>query len=343
MADPQPPADPENPAAPEAAADVQDPVPQQSPVDPQLPANSNYVFVAAPVDLAHLKALLASIESTDDVNAFNELFPTNSWVTHVYSAIQTDPETEISTNGYVILYEAPPFGTPPDAPSRVQAVAVEGADDSQMALNAAALVGSSELIGYEDFDASTRVVIFRVSDATVPPVPVPGRLSWETSDHPERRNWSMRLTSLVGQSKTKLDQGNPNAFIAGYSGLSNPMQVKFWAEMLVAIAKFESAWKPTDVYHESFGVNSVGLLQLSFQDGANYHLTPPIGSEEGLKDPLLNLTWGAAIFSRWLARDKVVASGSGDASRGSARYWSTMRTGHKVEFIKALTKKNVGL
>ncbi|HEY3837910.1 MAG TPA: transglycosylase SLT domain-containing protein [Bryobacteraceae bacterium] len=330
MANPQPPAGAPNPAPP------------TTPDTSWLPAGSNYIFVAAPVTPAQLKTLIDSIESDADDNPVNDEYPTNQWVYHVYSAIQTDPATNVDTKGYVVLYGAPPSGGGPAA----QVAPVTGVDDAAKAAAAALAVGrGNELIGYEDFAGPARVVIFRVSTATVPPVGTPTSLSWNMSDHPERQDWTTKLLSLVTQGKAKLDQGNPNSFISGYNGLAAPMQIKFWAEMLVAIARFESSWKSTDVFRESFGVNSVGLLQLSYQDQANYHLTPTIPDENGLKDPILNLTWGVAIFSYWLAKDGVVASGSGSSSRGSARYWSTMRTGtgHYVEMIKTLTKQNVGL
>jgi hypothetical protein len=86
-------------------------------------------------------------------------------------------------------------------------------------------------------------------------------------------------------------------------------------------------------------------LQLSLQDQDNHRLSPRISREAELQEPLLNLAWGVTIFTKLVAKDGVVASGSGSNSRGAARYWSVLRSGatHKLDAIKALTKKNVGL
>ena len=330
MSDPQDPADPQVPA--KANGDTTPPPSS----DLSIPITANGLFVEQPLALDKLQAILTSIESTDDVNAVDPLYPTNSWVEHVYSA--TNPDTK--KDGYFIVY-----GLPQTPGGLVQAKAVTGADDAHMALNASIEIGrGNELIGYEDFAGPTRVVIFRDTNASVAPVGAPSSLSWDTSNHPERREWSWRLVTLVSQNRASLDLANPNDFIPGFKLLSDSMQTKFWAEMLVAIAQFESSWEPEEVYHEKKGGNSVGLLQLSFADGKSYKLTPPIGSEEGLKNAVLNLTWGVAIFSSLLGKDKIVASGSTFPNvKGAARYWSTMRAGHKVELIKALTRKNVGL
>jgi len=172
----------------------------------------------------------------------------------------------------------------------------------------------------------------------------PNRLSWDNL--PERKEWSAKLISLVRQKKDDLEMGQPETFIAGYNGLpSEALKIKFWCELLVAVAKFESDWNPKNVFHEPppLGVNSIGLLQLSRQDQDFHHLTPRIGDENDLKKPLLNLEWGVTIFARLLKRDGIVARGGGDNSRGAARYWSVLRAGHKIDLIKDLTKKNVGL
>jgi hypothetical protein len=187
-----------------------------------------------------------------------------------------------------------------------------------------------------------------LTDDAVPAVPpgTPDVLSWETASHPERKPWTQKLIALVADHFAQLEQGNGEAFVGGYNGLSAGMKIKFWAELIVAMAKFESSWNPKCVFLEPppLGVNSIGLLQLSRQDGNNYHLSPPIQSENELKEPLLNLTWGVAILAKLLDKDKTVASGhNGATAKGGARYWSVLRAGHKIEDIKALTKKNTGL
>ncbi|MEY2537965.1 MAG: hypothetical protein QOG67_1705 [Verrucomicrobiota bacterium] len=301
-----------------------------------LPQNVNYIFVQAPITLDKLKNILIGIESNANQHPVDASYPTNSWVTHVYAAV-----TVAKQQGYAILYDIPPVDDTGANP--VQVAAVTGNDDKEKAEKASILIGrGNELIGYEDVAGPQRVVIFRTTQAVIPSPSVPDSLSWDNLA--ERREWSAKLIALTNQNRADLDKGNPEGFIPGYNALpSDALKIKFWAETLVAMANFESGWNPKNVYGESFNVNSVGLLQLSLQDQNNYHLNPHINSEEDLKKPLVNLEWGVTIFGNLLARDGIVASGSGNNSRGAARYWSVLRAGHKIDLIKALTKKNVGL
>lgn len=309
--------------------------------DPEsLPQNVNYIFVQAPLSLNKLKAILGGIESTAAQHPVDPTYPSNSWVTHVYGAVAGGNQ-----QGYAILYDIPPVNNTGATP--VQVATVTGANETEKADKASLLIGGeNELIGYEDVDGPQRVVIFRKTSGAGPDPSVPNSLSWESADHPDRKDWSIKLTELAIQNRTQLEQGKPEAFIAGYNGLeSAALKNKFWAELLVAMAKFESGWNPTNVFNEPppLTEKSIGLLQLSLGDQNNYTLNPHIQSENELKKPLLNLEWGVTIFAHWLAKDGIVASGTGSNSRGAARYWSVLRTGHKIDLIKALTKKSVGL
>jgi hypothetical protein len=307
--------------------------------DPEsLPQNANYIFVQAPLALDKLKAILDGIESTAVEHPVDDTYPTNSWVTHVYAAV-----TDTNRHGYAILYDIPPV----NGATALQAATVTGQDEKEKAESASILIGhGNELIGYEDLDGLQRVVIFRATPGAAPAPNVPNTLSWDTADHPERQAWSTRLIDLTKGRRVDLEQGRPEIFIPGYNGLpSAALKTKFWAELIVAMAKFESGWNPTNVFNEPppLTEKSIGLLQLSLGDQNNYTLNPHIQSENELKKPLLNLEWGVTIFAHWLAKDGIVASGAGNNSRGAARYWSVLRTGHKIDLIKALTKKNVGL
>jgi hypothetical protein len=306
--------------------------------DTALPKTSNYFFVPAPLTVQQLKPILAGVESEDERHPIDPKYPTNSWITHVYSAKVKDPPTD----GYVVLFDIPPVDD--DGTHPVQVASVAGANDEEKANEAALVVGrGNDLIGYEDFGPQ-RGVIYRNTGKVPPAVSLPSGLSWDTSA--PREQWSAKLLSLVNEKRTALEAGDANSFIAGYDTLSpEGMKLKFWAELFVAISKFESGWNPKNVFGEPppLNVNSVGLLQLSQQDQNNYQVTPHVNSEEQLKDPLLNLQWGVSIFAHLLERDRVVASGTGNSSRGAARYWSVLRVGHKISAIAAITKANVGL
>lgn len=165
-------------------------------------------------------------------------------------------------------------------------------------------------------------------------------LSW---DNGRRQAWSAQLIASIRESISQLEEGNPDSFVSGYSSLSTELRIKFWAELLIAVAKFESDWNPHDIYHESFGVDSVGLLQLSYEDQANYKIEHLDRAAKSLQDPLVNLRCGVKIFATLVSKHKIIASGT----KGAAAYWSTLRPGHKQDNtetlpeIKRRVKENV--
>ena len=156
-------------------------------------------------------------------------------------------------------------------------------------------------------------------------MPTETTLTWDTL--PERKAWSSQLIDSITTAKIQLDHGNPEAFVPGYANLSSALQIKFWAELIVAIAHFESSWKPHEIFHEPppLGVDSVGLLQLSYEDEPNFHLEKLDRGVKSLEDPLVNLRCGVKIL------------------RGGARYWSVLRPGHHLDEIRGAARNAVGL
>ena len=175
-------------------------------------------------------------------------------------------------------------------------------------------------------------------------------LSWDNVA--TRKPWSAELMKAIQEHKVALDAGHMDGFIPGYQNLSADLQVKCWAEFVIAIARFESDWNPHAVFHEPppLGVDSVGLLQLSYEDQPNYHLEPLNRAQKSLEDPLVNIRCGLVIMAHVVEKDGVVAGEFTDAQqhkkyKGAARYWSVLREGpkHHLNEIKTLTKKAVGL
>jgi len=178
------------------------------------------------------------------------------------------------------------------------------------------------------------------------PKPEPIVLSWDRS--PQRAEWSRALIDAIRSRKSDLDAGHPDDFIPGYAQLSSEGQVKFWAEFVIAIAKYESTWDPHAHFKEPppLKVESVGLLQIAYEDDKEYHFDPPLDrNAKSLEDPATNLRCGVAILAQLVSHDGTVAAGKGDHSRGAARFWAVLREGksHKLAAIKALTKKHSGI
>ena len=182
-------------------------------------------------------------------------------------------------------------------------------------------------------------------DAVRPPAAAAIALSWD--DDPSRKVWSEALLAAIREHKADLERGNPDAFVAGYSTLSPDDQAKYWAELVIAMAKYESNWNPHARLKEPppLNVTSLGLLQLSYEDAKQYELGPLDRNTHSLEDPAVNLRCGVAILAHLLARDHTVAAGRGDASRGGARYWAVLREGrkHRLAEIKSYVRHALGM
>jgi hypothetical protein len=179
-----------------------------------------------------------------------------------------------------------------------------------------------------------------------PPKPLPITLSWDSS--PERVAWSRALIDAIRERKSDLDAGNPDAFIPGYAALPPDGQVKFWAEFVIAIAKYESTWNPHAHFKEPppLKVESVGLLQIAYEDDKEYHFDPPPDrAAKSLEDPATNLRCGVTILAQLVSRDGAVVGGKRNHSLGAARFWAVLRDGksHKLAAIAARTKRNAGI
>src|SRR6266481_9536806 len=152
----------------------------------QLPSNVNYIFVPKSLAINTLRSILRGIESDSITHPIDPTYPTNSWVVHVYAAINNADQ-----HGYAILYDIPPVDD--DGQHPVQVSLVQGATDDEKVKNAALLVGrGNDLIGYEDLSGSDRAVIFRNAHAMAPPTNEPQLLSWDSAVHPERKDWSAK-------------------------------------------------------------------------------------------------------------------------------------------------------
>ena len=85
-----------------------------------------------------------------------------------------------------------------------------------------------------------------------------------------------------------------------------------------AVMQAESSGNPRCVYHESFGIDSLGLFQVSFEDAARYAC--PFKTREDAFDPLKNTICKDLIVER-LRKLHPTESWS----RVLGRYWSSLR------------------
>ena len=109
-----------------------------------------------------------------------------------------------------------------------------------------------------------------------------------------------------------------------------------WVKLFVGISYVESSHNPGDSYKESFGEISVGLFQLSKNDGINYKYTKEVLTDAQLKDPKVNIELAVKIMEKLVLKDKVISNNTKSNCEktgrgpclGGARYWSTLRVGN---------------
>jgi hypothetical protein len=177
---------------------------------------------------------------------------------------------------------------------------------------------------------------------TVPtPTPTPKpvtNLEWNNEQ------WSYHLTNEINKSELpNLAPTDVKEYCPKYRELSRNQMRDFWAVLAVAIAKRESDYKPTTVYKESNGVDSIGLYQLSYGD----RFCPKTKAAGDLQDPLVNISCAVKLMDHYVSMDNTVAAGGyvkygAPSPKGLARYWSVIRvpdtkSKHFLAEIKAKT------
>ncbi|WP_347357974.1 hypothetical protein [Bdellovibrio sp.] len=186
---------------------------------------------------------------------------------------------------------------------------------------------------------------------TPTPEPEPGykmqALAWESSKYPERTKWSEYLQETILNEWSSLLPGADDitSFCPRYNSLDNNQRANAWAQLFVAIAKYESAYSPVSRMHETTmgsdpvtgkPVYSEGLLQLSYQDvqwaryckfdwqkDKNLSATDP---KKTILDPYINLHCGVGIMAGQIkSKGRIVVS--------SGVYWAVIKSGGKYQQI----------
>ncbi len=106
-------------------------------------------------------------------------------------------------------------------------------------------------------------------------------------------------------------------FCPGYASATHAQKETCWVRLVSAVVEFESAFDPNDMYKESDGIYSVGLLQLSQNECAN------APTNTALKNPVQNLLCGTKKMADLIERYGYVTTP--DNTHGAAAYWSTLR------------------
>jgi hypothetical protein len=170
-----------------------------------------------------------------------------------------------------------------------------------------------------------------------------GELAWKNP------GWDQVLYDSLRPRMKELSQAKDiEKYCSNFQKLPLEGKIQVYAHLMVAIAKYESGYKPGTVFEESNGVDSIGLFQLSYGDRfcpANHH-------QGDLKSPAVNIRCAVSLFAYFVSKDGILASGGyvkygAPPAKGAARYWSVLRvpdkkSKHHLAEIKALTAKAPG-
>lgn len=210
-----------------------------------------------------------------------------------------------------------------------------------------------------------------VADAKPQVGSYPGDLSWNATAG--REEWTVFVHGLMKNELLPVFDraGDIEKFCPKYKQLSDDKRALVASEIVSAVAKFESGWRPTTRMKEpssgfpkpdpvtGLPVYSEGLLQLSYQDSRNYakrgtycdgirwdkdKSLSPTDPKKTILQPLINLNCGVNILAHLVKRDGVIAQGSGSASKGGADYWSVLREGssHHLNEIRLMVRRISG-
>ncbi len=145
----------------------------------------------------------------------------------------------------------------------------------------------------------------------------------------EQPEWSAHLLATIAKSKLPdLPMADIEAFSPGYGLLSRQEKVRWFAHLIVQMAKHESKWNPNAKLVEDFKnsdgakVVSSGLMQISIESARGYGFD---GTAQDLFNPLKNLEATVMIAEKLIAKDGRLQGAPVSGWVGLSRYWSVIR------------------
>lgn len=178
------------------------------------------------------------------------------------------------------------------------------------------------------------------------------KLSWEYKVT-ESKEWSTFVFGKIESLQDKFFQCEDITwFRTDYHSLSPKQKINIWGELISAICKFESDWRPWSSMVEKTmkndpvtgkQVKSEGLMQLSYQDKINYpKLTCKFDWEADkykadndktrtILDPYINLEFGIEILATQIEKRKRIAL-------ENSVYWAVLKLNGKHSKLTEIRK-----
>lgn len=168
-----------------------------------------------------------------------------------------------------------------------------------------------------------------------------GAVSADWDQMPQGKAWTdvtlKALDELGGSLFTMSVPADASVYCERFSQLDRDEKKAFFVQLISAMARYESSFRPATAYKESFTdakgnrVVSRGLLQMSLESARSYGC--PIKTAVELHDPEINLRCAVQALNKWIPTDGKLGSGS----KGGARYWGVLRNS-KAKKIHAKTR-----
>ncbi len=151
--------------------------------------------------------------------------------------------------------------------------------------------------------------------------------------HPQADEWTRATLSALdidGAGLTGVVPGDVEQFCPGYASATGEERRAFWAGLLSAVAKHESAMNPAA---KGGGGRWIGLMQIAPRT-ANYY---DCDTSRGLTNGASNLACAVRIAASQVKRDNAIAY-DGDGWAGLARDWAPMRSEAKRSDVAGWTR-----
>lgn len=154
-----------------------------------------------------------------------------------------------------------------------------------------------------------------------------------------RDNFAKEALEAHGQAILQLEPKDAKEWCKNWDNVN---RVNFYANLLSALAKFESNYKSATTYGEDMRdakgkqVISRGLLQISQESANSYGCN--IKDAKELHDDETNIRCGVLIWNKNMVRDRRINGGKIGAWLGGASYHSPFRKDNRIASMKAALK-----
>lgn len=167
------------------------------------------------------------------------------------------------------------------------------------------------------------------SPATSEPQPFTAAWGGQADDAALWTQWLSEDLESDGAALINLIPADAAEYCSSWRTLDHRGREQVWITLISAIAEYESSLDPHASFNEPppLTERSIGLMQLSLSDAAEFHCD--FTSESQIEDAHRNLQCAVRILAKLVPQDGVVGGGWRNDRIGAAAYWSVLNVrGH---------------